>query len=200
MLISIHQPHYLPTNQYFDKIKRSEVFVFLDNVQFEKNGWQNRNRIKNKEKIQWLTVPIKHRFGQLVKDVEIDGSKWIKKHINTIEQTFKCSKKWEWKIIKEILEKDYKKLSDLNCELIKTIAYNILKVKTMFVSSSCLKIEEDNPDDRIIKIVKKLKGTEYLTGIGGKSYMDLEKYPKHFRVVFQDNNEKEPLSILHRIL
>jgi len=200
MIISIHQPHYLPPYQYFDKIKKSNVFVLLDDVQFEKNGWQNRNKIKTKNGVQWLTVPVRHKSNQLLNTIEINGNKWIRKHINTIEQTFKCKNKIEWKGIKRLIEKDYRLLSDLNCYLVEFISTAILGFDTFFVRSSDFDIESENADDRIIKIVDKLNGTKYIAGIGGKGYMDLDKYKKHFKVTFQDYKEEEPLSILHRIL
>lgn len=200
MIISIHQPHYLPPYQYFDKIKRSNVFVFLDDVQFEKGGWQNRNKIETKNGIQWLTVPVKHKLGQSIDTIEINGNRWIKKHIATIEQNFKCKNKIEWKGIKRFIEKDYRLLSDLNCYLVEFISNKILGFDTFFVRSSDFNIEVDDPDERIIKIVNILNGTKYIAGNGGKNYMDLKKYKKHFKVVFQKYKEDNPLSILHRIL
>lgn len=200
MIISIHQPHYLPAYQYFDKIKKSNVFVFLDDVQFEKGGWQNRNKIKTKNGVQWLTVPVKHALAQNINTIEVNGIKWIKKHINTIEQCLKCKDKIEWKAIKKIMKKEHKFLSDLNCELVEFISKNILEFDTCFIKSSEFNIESNNPDERIIKIVNKLNGTKYVAGSGGKNYMDLDKYKKHFKVIFQDNKEENPLSIIHRIL
>lgn len=201
MIVSIHQPNHFPAYQYFDKIKHSDVFVLLDGVMFQKNGWQNRNRIETKNSVQWLTVPIKHSFGQLIKDVEISGNKWIKKHINTIEQTFKCRNKAEWKGIKRIIEKDYKLLSDLNCKLIKFISKNIFGFNTFFINSSEFEIDTKDPDDRIIQIVERLNGNVYIAGKGGKNYMDLDKYKGRFEVKFQKYTEEEPiLSVLHKVL
>lgn len=200
MIVSIHQPHYFPAYQYFDKIRHSDVFVFLDDVQFEKNGWQNRNRIKTKNGMQWLTVPVKHKFGQLLGNTEIVGTKWIRKHIITIEQNFKCKNKIEWKAIKKILNKEHVLLSDLNCELIEFISKRIFNFDTSFMKSSEMNIKVENPDERIIKIVEYLNGTKYIAGQGGKNYMDLDKYKDHFNVVFQIYKEETPLSILHRIL
>ena len=85
MIISIHQPQYLPWDNFFKKIKKSDCFIFLDNVEFQKNGLQNRNQIKTSNGPIWLTVPIKQKHGQKISDVEIDNSKdWKKKHWKTI--------------------------------------------------------------------------------------------------------------------
>jgi len=197
MIISIHQPQYLPWGGYFDKIDKSDIFVFLDNVQYEKNGWQNRNKIRTNQGIKWLTVPVRHKLGQKILDIEINGNKWVKKHINTIEQNYKCKNNSNWKRIKKVLEKEHKKLLELNCELSKIIA-NILGFNSIFVKASEIDINAENPDDRIIEIVKKLKGEIYIAGAGGKNYMDLDKYP--FKVIFQKYSEPEPLSVIDKIL
>lgn len=202
-IISIHQPNYLPAYSLFNKISKSDIFIFLDDVRYQKQGWQNRNKIQTKNgNIIWLSVPIKNNFGQKINEVEISNNKWRRKHISTIEQTFNCKNTINWKLLKKIiLDEEYTKLSDLNRRLIKTISYYIFKFKTMFVKSSDLKIKTKDPDERIIQIVKKFKGNTYIAGQGGKNYMDLSKYKKQFRVVFQDYKEKEPiLSVLHKIL
>ena len=197
MIVSIHQPHYMPWGGYFNKIYNSDVFVLLDTVQFEKNGWQNRNKIKTNQGEQWLTVPVKHKLGQKIYDVEISGSKWIKKHIKTIEQNYKCRDNDNWKTIRSILEKNYNKLSDLNCELVSKIC-NILGITTSLLKASELGVDGNNADDRIINIVRKIGGTVYLAGIGGKNYMDLKKYP--FTVQLQHHYEGESISIIDKFL
>ena len=73
MIVGIHQPEYLPWLGFFDKISQSDIFVMLDNVQYEKNYFQNRNRIRIQSGWAWLTVPVmtKKRSSQLIKDVRI---------------------------------------------------------------------------------------------------------------------------------
>ncbi len=71
MIVSIHQPQYLPWLPYFSKINISDVFVFLDNVQFQKNGLQNRNELKNSSGRFWVTVPISVKLGDTICNVEI---------------------------------------------------------------------------------------------------------------------------------
>ncbi len=80
MLVSIHQPHYLPWLPYLAKIARSDAFILLDVVDFTKNGWQNRNRIRTAAGPQLLTVPVRQRAGQKLYEVEIAGSSWRRKH------------------------------------------------------------------------------------------------------------------------
>ena len=71
MIVAIHQPQYLPWIGYFEKMDRTDAFVLLDTVQFKKNEWQNRNRIKTPEGWQWLTVPVLHKFPQRIDEVRI---------------------------------------------------------------------------------------------------------------------------------
>ena len=72
MLCAIHQPQYLPWLGYFDKVAQADVFVFLDDTQFKKNEWQNRNRIKTSQGWQWLTVPVCHHHDQQIRQVEFN--------------------------------------------------------------------------------------------------------------------------------
>ena len=80
------QPGYLPWLGFFDQMRRSDVFVYYDDVQFDKHGWRNRNRIKTPAGPHWLTVPVLHRGKNrpLILDVEIDASvRWAHKHVGT---------------------------------------------------------------------------------------------------------------------
>ena len=73
MIVSIHQPQYLPWLGYFHKAYEADVFIILDTVQFKKNDWQNRNRIQTSQEEQWLSVPVLHDFGQKILDVKINN-------------------------------------------------------------------------------------------------------------------------------
>src|SRR5881396_3000859 len=74
MKVAIHQPHYLPWLGYVAKWAAADLFVFLDTVQYEKNGWQNRNRIKTRDGPRWLTAPVRARLGTAIRDVMIDNA------------------------------------------------------------------------------------------------------------------------------
>ena len=69
MIVTIHQPQYLPWLGYFDKINRADIIVLLDNVQYKKNEWQNRNHIKTANGWQWVTVPVKYKFPEKIYEV-----------------------------------------------------------------------------------------------------------------------------------
>jgi hypothetical protein len=71
LIVAVHQPQYLPWIGYFDKMRRADVFCYLDDVQYKKNEWQNRNRIKTAQDWQWLTVPVRYRFPEKIKTTAV---------------------------------------------------------------------------------------------------------------------------------
>ena len=94
--IAIHQPNYLPWLGYFHKMTKCDIFVILDNVQYEKNLFQNRNRIKTSQGIIWLTLPIKRKFPQLLCEAKFaDFSEKRKKQLRTIEINYKKTKYYQ---------------------------------------------------------------------------------------------------------
>src|SRR5436190_10333101 len=89
MLIAIHQPHYLPWLRYFEKIARSDIFIVLDDVQYEKNGFQNRNKIKTGQGWMYLTVPVRKPTQRPLVEIEIDnGIGWREKHRRALEMNY----------------------------------------------------------------------------------------------------------------
>ena len=92
MIVSINQPAYLPWLGYFERIARSDVHVVLDHVQFEKNSFVNRNRVRTLQGSCWLTVPLKTsgKFGDLaIRDLQtVDGDKWAQKHWDTLRMNY----------------------------------------------------------------------------------------------------------------
>src|ERR1700693_3861861 len=87
--IAIHQPHYLPWLGYLAKWAAADLFIVLDVVQYEKNGWQNRNRIKTRDGARWLTVPVHASLGTPISEVMIDSSHaWPARHLRAIEQAY----------------------------------------------------------------------------------------------------------------
>ena len=85
MIVSIHQPQYMPWLPYFSKIASADTFVFLDKVQFQKNGLHNRNELKNSNGRFWLTIPVSANLGDKLNDVKISDQRWSKKHIKSIK-------------------------------------------------------------------------------------------------------------------
>ncbi len=86
MEVAIHQPHYMPWLGYIAKCGEADLLVVLDTVQYEKNGWQNRNRIKTHDGTQWLTVPVHAHLGVSIRDVTVDTAQpWRARHLRAVE-------------------------------------------------------------------------------------------------------------------
>ena len=126
IIATIHQPQYIPWPSYFDKILQSDIFVLLDDVQFQKNGFQNRNKIKTPQGAQWLTMPIKHSFGQLINEVEIYSNESKIKHLISLQMNYKKAPYFSeiYVLVSSVLSKDNKFISNISIELIvKILSY-----------------------------------------------------------------------------
>lgn len=183
MIVSIHQPNYLPWLGYIHKIAHSDVFVIFDDVQFPRGkDWIFRNRIKTENGPKWLSVPIKNKSQLLnVRDVEINNDvDWTKKHTNAIYSNYHKTEFFNnhFSKIESIINKKSKFLIELNLEIIQKIL-EILKIDTKIIRSSELNIKETGTM-RILKIVQKLNGDTYLTGWGPGSRRYIEGNEEKF--------------------
>lgn len=199
MIISIHQPQYLPWDNFFKKIKKSDCFIFLDNVEFQKNGLQNRNQIKTSNGPIWLTVPIKQKLGQKISDVEIDNSKdWKKKHWKTISENYNKSKYFDnFKgNFQNIFLSNWNNLSELNIKIILEILM-ILNIKTKIYKASDLKVKGKSTE-LLVNLCKKINSKTYMSGEGGKNYLELEKFKEAgIQVIFEKNINQKPYKQNH---
>jgi len=181
---------------YFDQIYRSDVFVFYDDVQYDKHGWRNRNKIKTPKGWQWLTVPVltRDRFGKLIYEMEIDNhTPWAEKHLKSIQANYRRSPYHDSyiKFLEEIYSTKWRYLADLDIELIKLII-NLLGMKDKkFVRSTELNVEGARIE-RLIKICRLLKADIYLTGQAARNYLD-EKLFAEAGINVEYQNYKHPL-------
>lgn len=188
MICAIHQPQYLPWLGYFDKMRRSDVFVLLDDVQYKKNEWQNRNKIKTPQGWQWLTVPVHHTFGEKINEVLINNAtNWGKKHLHALVVNYSgafYSKDYK-DFFEGVYNKQWKYLCELNIYLIKKLSA-FLGIKTRLIKSSELQVEGQKTE-RLVHICKKLKADTYLSGKGAREYLELNLFKsKNIKVIFQD--------------
>ena len=188
MICTIHQPQFMPWLGYFGKIAKSDIFVVLDDTQFKKNEWQNRNKIRTAQGSQWLTVPVMHDFGQQIMDVKINNTvDWRKKHYNSLKLNYSKAKYFDkyWGFFEKLYEENWEYLIDIN---IKIIHYLLVQfnIKTKLVYSSKLNIDK-KATDKLIEICKQVEADTYLSGQGGKAYLELEKFKDHnISVIFQE--------------
>ena len=188
MLIAIHQPQYLPWLGYLDKIDKADVFVILDNVQFKKNEWQNRNRIKTAQGCQWITVPVLYRFPEKINEVMVNNkASWSRKHLQALITNYSKSPYFDnyKSFFEDIFSRNWDRLVDINIEIIKFLI-SALGLNTKLVMASDLQLREGSTE-RLIDICKTLKGDKYLAGKDGSSYMNLELFDKEgIETIFQE--------------
>ena len=189
MNVSINQPQYLPWLGYFDKIDKADAFVLLDNVQFKKNEWQNRNKIKTAAGGQWLTTPVMYRFPQLINEVEINNrERWQHKQQQAIISNYKKAPLWSVLegFFTDLFQSQWQTISQLNIHVVKKLV-EILGIKTpLHIATEMGNFPED-PDERLIAITKYFGADTYLAGSGGRDYMDVDKYDRNsIKVLFQD--------------
>lgn len=193
MLLAVHQPQYIPWLGYFDKIDRADVFVILDNVQYKKNEWQNRNRIRTSEGWQWLTVPVTFNFPENINQVKVNNKvNWKKKHLKTLSMNYSAAPHFDsyMKFLDSTYSKDWDNLCDLNVHLIKYLV-KVLGIKTPIFLASKLKLPYNPIDasDRLVAVCQYFGSDSYVAGIGGKDYMNFRKFSDAgIRLVFQQFN------------
>lgn len=179
MRVSIHQPAYLPWMGYFDKIARSDVFVFLDTVQFEKNSFCNRNRINSSNGPQWLTVPVRgkgHMSGSLFDLAIATEQPWTRKHIASLQNNYRKAPSFDrfMPLIERDLISSPETLSDLTFQQLHTML-EVFGLKTKIVRSSALDLTEKK-SELVLEICRKLGATSYLSGAHGRDYLDQESF------------------------
>jgi len=196
MILSISQPTLYPWIGFFDIIKKSDTFVFLDDVQFNRHSWQQNNRIKdpNSEQEVWLNIPIKKtNLDTKINEIKIDNSqKWKRKHIRALETCYGTNfKKIDW--LTELFSKDYETLSNFNIDFIERCC-KYLEIKTNLILSSTLNIHGEKTE-KLVNICKSLSADSYLSTIGTK-----EKYLKNEEYKFENvgikviyHNYKHPI-------
>jgi hypothetical protein len=194
MIVAVHQPQYLPWLGYFAKIESADVFVLLDSVQFKKNEWQNRNRIKTAAGWQWMTVPVTYQFPQRIREVAVDNrQRWQHKQRQAIVSNYRQAPWWDALVpfMEEILTRRWDSLAMLNIFTVKSLA-GILGIETPLYVASELPAFPDDPDERLIAITKHFGADTYLAGSGGREYMDLPRYEQSgIAVLFQDYRHPE---------
>jgi len=179
MRVSIHQPQYLPWLPYMQKIQECDLFIYLDSVDFQKNGLQNRNKIKTPNGDQWLTVPVKHHLGQKIVDTEImNSNKWRKKHWQTIRQNYSKASAFDLyqSELEHIFLTEWERLSELNIELTgKMLKW--MEIDTDIRKSSQMEVTGAS-SDLVLNLCLEVGATHYLTGTGGLNYLQLDDFKK----------------------
>ncbi|MCK5305945.1 MAG: WbqC family protein [Candidatus Omnitrophica bacterium] len=188
MILTIHQPQYIPWIGYFDKIDKADKFVILDDVQYKKNEWQNRNKVRAAKGGRWFTVPVIYKFGQKINEVKIDNSKnWRKKHYKTLIINYNKTPyfKNHEPFFRKSYECNWEYLVDINIHFIKYLIKS-LGITTKLMRSSSLAIKGQRTE-RLVEICKKLEANTYISGEGARAYLDLSRFKQSkIEVIFQN--------------
>jgi WbqC-like protein family len=187
--VAIHQPHYMPWLGYLAKWAAADVFVFLDTVQYEKNGWQNRNRIKTAAGPRWLTVPVHARLGTPITEVTVDGAQsWPDRHLRAIEHAYGAAAHFEphHEALTRLYGTSWTHLAALAAASAGWLA-RAVGITTPARLASTLGVRATEPTERLVAICAALGADTYLAGRDGAHYMDLPRFAAAgIRVLHQD--------------
>lgn len=182
MIVAAHQPHYLPWLGYLDKMAKADLFVVMDDLQYEAQNYQNRQRIKLHSGAQWLTVPLERGTqADRICDKKIDntGSRrqhWQRRTWMTLEINYRRAPYWQKYAdeLRAVYAQPWVSLLELDMKMLE-LARKWLHIKTPVVRASSLGLEGQKTD-RIIDMCKKVGARCYLSGGGGSTgYLDVEK-------------------------
>jgi hypothetical protein len=172
--IAIIQSNYIPWKGYFNIIKCVDEFVLLDDVQYTRRDWRNRNLIKTPGGLKWLTIPVevKGRYHARIREVQTAGDSWRRDHWALIREAYRKAAHFSW--FSPLLEEAYlgnneRSLSKINFNFISLIN-GVLQITTPVRWS----MDFDSPDEkseRLLGICKALNGTDYISGIAAKEYL-----------------------------
>jgi len=174
---AIMQPHFMPWMGYFNLIRCSDIFIFLDDAQFEKQSWQNRNRLLVNNAEFWLSAPIiKHPLIKKINETRLDVTRnWHQKTLMTLHNTYK-KREYFFQIepILEIFEKEDDSLLNLNLTIINLIV-NALNLDAKFFLSSEFNVEGVRTE-KLINLLDKVQAKKYLSPLGSKEYLEQDNF------------------------
>jgi WbqC-like protein family len=176
----ILQSNYIPWKGYFDLMNMADVFVIYDEVQYTKNDWRNRNKIKTGNGLIWLTIPVKQeKLSQRIIDTQVHNNDWRKKHWNAISMSY--SRAAYFKRYRSLFEALYldsaeTHLSRINYDFF-VVINEILGINTKLMWSNELNLVEGK-SERLVDLCKKVGADEYISGPAAKDYLQTELFEK----------------------
>jgi hypothetical protein len=176
--VAVIQSNYLPWKGYFDIIHDAELFVFYDDVQFTKNDWRNRNRIKTSSGLAWLTIPTGPDSNRLICEVVLRDPDWHARHWDILRQHYRRAAHFHRyeAFFKDIyLGQRWERLSDLNQHLITRISRELLGIQTPFDDSRRL-APSGTKLERLIDLLVKCGAREYVSGPAARAYIDERRF------------------------
>lgn len=174
--VAILQSNYIPWKGYFDLIAAVDEFILYDDMQFTKNDWRNRNKIKTPHGLQWLTIPVGQDINRRIRDVTLDP-RWQSKHWKTLEANYRRASHFEeiadW--IKPLYNAtEYSHLFEVNRVFIEAIC-RYLKIGTKISYSWDYRLI-DGRSERLVDLCIQAGGGEYISGPAARDYLNEELF------------------------
>lgn len=181
--IAIIQSNYIPWKGYFNIIKCVDEFVLLDDVQYTRRDWRNRNRIKTASGLKWLSIPVevKGQFFINIKDVKTASTDWRINHWRQIEEAYRKAPYFEWlaPALKDLYVSDTEeRLSVINYKFIRLIN-GLLNIYTPIRWSMEFNALAADKTERLVNICKELEADEYISGVTAKDYLQESLFHRH---------------------
>ena len=179
LILSAHQPAYLPWLGYFDKIARADLFVYLDTVQFEKNSFINRNRIKTPQGVLWLTIPVKTKghLSKTMRETETDTTQpWRDKHLKTLAMNYRRAPHFTqcFAKLERLLAEGSSNLAEL-CWAQLRFWLDEFAIPTRVVRASDLPVAATK-SELILQLAQHLGARHYISGALGRGYLDEDEF------------------------
>lgn len=188
--LAVLQPGYLPWLGFFDLMHRCDIFVLYDDVQFDKHGWRNRNRIRSASGPHWLTVPVRHKgLGKpAILEVEIDPQlPWARKHGATLRQFYARAPYAAHYLpeLEEMLNQPWRMLIDLDLALIQIMCRWLGLHRPIFRASE-LNVSGDR-NERLLNLCHHFSVNCYVSGNAAQVYLDEALFARHGVAVVWQN-------------
>jgi hypothetical protein len=192
MKVAVLQSSYMPWKGYFDLMHDAELFIFYDDVQFTKNDWRNRNKIKTPNGPMWLSIPVGDVIHRRIDEVAIIDGRWQEKHWKSIKQNYSKAPYFKSEFGKWLenvyMNNMWTNLSHLNQSTMLVIAQRFLGIQAKFASSSEYSLQ-GHKEDRLLDLLMKVGCKDYYCGPASRNYIELEKFrDAGINVVFKDTN------------
>jgi hypothetical protein len=176
--VAIVQSSYIPWKGYFDLIRSVDAFLLLDNVQFTRRDWRNRNRIKTRQGLAWLSIPVHTRglYTQLIQDTTTSDPDWGRRHWQTIRANYAKAPYFDHYAgrFADLYERSFTRLSEINHAFIAAICES-LGITTPMAWSSAFETR-NTPSERLIDLCLAVGGTDYLSGPSARDYLDVAAF------------------------
>ena len=183
MNVVILQPSYIPWRGYFDQIHRADLFVFYDDVQYDKRGWRNRNQIKTAHGRQWLTIPVYSRGAQ-TQNIPIHQIRivwetpWNEIHFKAIQQSYSRAPHFDryQPLLEAFFQRRDEFLADFTIEFTMALVRELGNTHTRFMRSSQIPGINGQKTDRLIQILQAVGATHYISGPSAQDYIEAESF------------------------